>query len=238
MLRIVCNPDLMDIMLLRWFFDAASLWNFRDSTLLLLVQGFTVSIHWYVVPTGKDNVIVSAGRSKVIPAGLKIYLGLDLHVVCENESDNSKENSDKSLVKEQVSQDKSSFVGGYGSNTSEVEPKKVRKNDGAPIIEDWVSDDEEQDGSKPKSEKKTVIPTDAKKEFAKLENIENPFKKSVRVKGVNVVKSSAYWVWRPTKSNDASLAFKRHNYIDARGRSKASHTMMIKDLLTVDAQGT
>ncbi|GKC40374.1 hypothetical protein Tco_1052758, partial [Tanacetum coccineum] len=33
----------------------------------------------YVVPTGKDNVIVSAGRSKVIPAGLKIYLGLDLH---------------------------------------------------------------------------------------------------------------------------------------------------------------
>ncbi|GKB97446.1 hypothetical protein Tco_0983583, partial [Tanacetum coccineum] len=32
----------------------------------------------YVVPTGKDNVTVSAGRSKVIPAGLKIYLGLDL----------------------------------------------------------------------------------------------------------------------------------------------------------------
>ncbi|GKD66640.1 hypothetical protein Tco_1308748, partial [Tanacetum coccineum] len=29
----------------------------------------------YVVPTGKDNVIVSTGRTKVIPAGLKIYLG-------------------------------------------------------------------------------------------------------------------------------------------------------------------
>ncbi|GJR96608.1 putative ribonuclease H-like domain-containing protein [Tanacetum coccineum] len=42
---------------------------------------------------------------------------------------------------------------------------------------------------------------------------------AVRVKGVNAVKSSAYWVWRPTKSNGASLAFKRHNYIDARGRS-------------------
>ncbi|GKF48921.1 hypothetical protein Tco_0142172 [Tanacetum coccineum] len=41
----------------------------------------------------------------------------------------------------------------------------------------------------------------------------------VRAKGVNVVKSSAYWVWRPTKPNGASLAFKRHNYIDARGRS-------------------
>ncbi|GKD00613.1 ribonuclease H-like domain-containing protein [Tanacetum coccineum] len=65
------------------------------------------------------------------------------NVVCENESDNSKQNSNKSLVKEQVSQDKSSFVNGYGPNTSKsvskVEPKKVRKNDGAPIIKDWVS---------------------------------------------------------------------------------------------------
>ncbi|GKE86940.1 hypothetical protein Tco_1560682 [Tanacetum coccineum] len=39
----------------------------------------------------------------------------------------------------------------------------------------------------------------------------------VRVKGVNAVKSSSYWVWVPTKPNGASLAFKRHNYIDARG---------------------
>ncbi|GKE79168.1 hypothetical protein Tco_1545288, partial [Tanacetum coccineum] len=41
----------------------------------------------------------------------------------------------------------------------------------------------------------------------------------VRAKKVNVVKTSACWVWRPTKPNGASLAFKRHNYIDARGRS-------------------
>ncbi|GKA27632.1 hypothetical protein Tco_0713800, partial [Tanacetum coccineum] len=116
-MRIVCNPDLMDFMLLRWFFDVASSWNFEASTLLLLVQGFTVSIHWfvllllldvalaaahsqvsilklksedlsrnlkyvvvkvpagrYVVPTGKDNVIVSAGRAKVIPAGRTILV--------------------------------------------------------------------------------------------------------------------------------------------------------------------
>ncbi|GJR16781.1 ribonuclease H-like domain-containing protein [Tanacetum coccineum] len=38
----------------------------------------------------------------------------------------------------------------------------------------------EQDESKPKSEKKTVIPTAAKKDFAKLENHKKPFKKSVR----------------------------------------------------------
>ncbi|GJU11043.1 putative ribonuclease H-like domain-containing protein [Tanacetum coccineum] len=44
---------------------------------------------------------------------------------------------------------------------------------------------------------------------------------AVRAKGVNAVKTSACWVWRPTKPNGASLAFKRHNYIDARGRSKS-----------------
>ncbi|GJX73120.1 hypothetical protein Tco_0311715 [Tanacetum coccineum] len=72
-------------------------------------------------------------------------------------------------------------VEGCGSNTSknvsEVEPKKVRKNNDAPIIEDWVSDDEEQefaqeDGSKTKPEKKTVIPTAAK--------IEKPVRKPVK----------------------------------------------------------
>ncbi|GKF91117.1 hypothetical protein Tco_0274818, partial [Tanacetum coccineum] len=40
------------------------------------------------------------------------------NVGCENESNNSKENSNKSLVEEQVSQVKSSFVEGCGSNTS------------------------------------------------------------------------------------------------------------------------
>ncbi|GJX86150.1 putative ribonuclease H-like domain-containing protein [Tanacetum coccineum] len=43
---------------------------------------------------------------------------------------------------------------------------------------------------------------------------------AVRAKRVNAVKTSACWVWRSTKPNGASLAFKRHNYIDARGISK------------------
>ncbi|GJS85863.1 putative ribonuclease H-like domain-containing protein [Tanacetum coccineum] len=42
---------------------------------------------------------------------------------------------------------------------------------------------------------------------------------AVRAKRVNVVKTSACWVWRPTRPNGASLVFKRHNYIDAQGRS-------------------
>ncbi|GJY22687.1 hypothetical protein Tco_0396345 [Tanacetum coccineum] len=96
------------------------------------------------------------------------------NVVYEKESDNSKENSVKSLVQE--SQVKSSFVEGCESNTSknvsEVELKKFRKNNDVPIIKDWVSDDEEQDESITKPEKKTVTPTAAK--------IEKPVKKSVR----------------------------------------------------------
>ncbi|GJX83719.1 ribonuclease H-like domain-containing protein [Tanacetum coccineum] len=92
------------------------------------------------------------------------------------ESDNSKENYDKSLVKELESQVKSRFVKGCGSNTSErvseVEPKKFRENKDAPIIEDWESDDEEQDESITKPEKKTITPSAAK--------IEKPVRKSVR----------------------------------------------------------
>ncbi|GJX85988.1 hypothetical protein Tco_0336762, partial [Tanacetum coccineum] len=80
------------------------------------------------------------------------------------------------MVKEQESQVKSSFVEGCGSNTSknvsEVEPKKVRKNNDAPIIEDWVSDDEDEVESPVVVKKKTVIPTAAK--------IEKPVRKPVR----------------------------------------------------------
>ncbi|GJW45822.1 retrovirus-related pol polyprotein from transposon TNT 1-94 [Tanacetum coccineum] len=51
--------------------------------------------------------------------------------------------------------------------SSEEEPKVVRKNDDAPIIEEWVSDDEKEDVSQPKIEKKTVMSSIVKKEFVK-----------------------------------------------------------------------
>ncbi|GJX02075.1 hypothetical protein Tco_0185988 [Tanacetum coccineum] len=44
-------------------------------------------------------------------------------------------------------------------------PKKARENNYAPIIEDWVSDDEDDVESIPKVDKKTVIHTATKKEF-------------------------------------------------------------------------
>ncbi|GJV29148.1 hypothetical protein Tco_1385596 [Tanacetum coccineum] len=43
--------------------------------------------------------------------------------------------------------------------------KVVRKNDDAPIIEEWVSDDEEEDVSQPKIEKKTIRPKQSTNRF-------------------------------------------------------------------------
>nr|GFB81780.1 hypothetical protein [Tanacetum cinerariifolium] len=51
----------------------------------------------------------------------------------------------------------------------------------------------------------------------------------VRAKRINAVKASTCWVWIPTRPNGASLVFKRHNYIDARGRSKLVMAWVITD---------
>ncbi|GJS97343.1 ribonuclease H-like domain-containing protein [Tanacetum coccineum] len=64
--------------------------------------------------------------------------------------------------------------------SSEEKPKVVRKNDDAPIIEEWVSDDEEEDVSQPKIEKKTVRPSIVKKEFVKSKQQEKTTRKTVK----------------------------------------------------------
>ncbi|GJW23423.1 hypothetical protein Tco_0034045 [Tanacetum coccineum] len=64
--------------------------------------------------------------------------------------------------------------------SSEEEPKVVRKNDDAPIIEEWVSDDEEEDVSQPKIEKKTVRPSIVKKEFVKSKQQEKTARKTIK----------------------------------------------------------
>ncbi|GJX82730.1 putative ribonuclease H-like domain-containing protein [Tanacetum coccineum] len=106
------------------------------------------------------------------------------------------------------------------AKTSVDKPKAVRKNNCAPIIKDWVSDSDEEDVPQAKIQKKTVIPSFAKIEFVKSkEQVKYPRKTTVKqavnnaarpkavlnaVKGnqVNVVKASAYWVWKPkTKGN-------------------------------------
>ncbi|GJS45768.1 ribonuclease H-like domain-containing protein [Tanacetum coccineum] len=125
------------------------------------------------------------------------------------------------------------FVG-YGpkpsKSVSEDTSNEVKESPDVPLVEELVSDD--------KLEKKTVFLTVAKMEFVRLKQQEKPVRKPVKPKAVNtarpnsavvnavranqvnVVKASACWVWRPTKLNSASITLKRHNYVDARGRSK------------------
>ncbi|GJW48381.1 putative ribonuclease H-like domain-containing protein [Tanacetum coccineum] len=62
---------------------------------------------------------------------------------------------------------------------SESKPKAVKKNNGAPIIKDWVSDDEEEDVSQPKIEKKTVRPSIAKIESVKPKQQKKTARKTV-----------------------------------------------------------
>ncbi|GKA04047.1 putative ribonuclease H-like domain-containing protein [Tanacetum coccineum] len=64
--------------------------------------------------------------------------------------------------------------------SSEEEPKVVRKNNDAPIIEEWVLDVEEEDVSQPKIEKKTVRPSIVKKIFVKSKQQEKIARKTVK----------------------------------------------------------
>ncbi|GJS54805.1 putative ribonuclease H-like domain-containing protein [Tanacetum coccineum] len=159
---------------------------------------------------------------------------------CDKESNNSKENTDDSLEQHQMTDSETSSFESplkvdkdwkekffYPANhVSEVEPKKVRKNNDAPIIEDWVSDDEDEVES---HVVKTDIPTAAKIEkpvrkpvrYAEMYrpvntvrsvNTGRPFStarqnvNTVRARGFNAVKPSACWVWKPIKPNGASLS--------------------------------
>ncbi|GJZ52577.1 ribonuclease H-like domain-containing protein [Tanacetum coccineum] len=73
---------------------------------------------------------------------------------------------------------------GYGVKVdkcvSETSPKEIKKTPDALIIEDWVSNDEEQDKSKPKSKKKTIIPTVKKKEFVKAKQDDKIVRNTVK----------------------------------------------------------
>ncbi|GJS88067.1 putative ribonuclease H-like domain-containing protein [Tanacetum coccineum] len=95
--------------------------------------------------------------------------------VCNRESNNSKENTDDSLTQQpktvvtplKVDKDWREKFFHPANHIRVEEPKKARENTDAPIIEDWVSDDEEEVESIPKVEKKADVPTVTKKESVK-----------------------------------------------------------------------
>ncbi|GKA44951.1 putative ribonuclease H-like domain-containing protein, partial [Tanacetum coccineum] len=111
--------------------------------------------------------------------------------VCNRESNNSKENTDNSLTQQpKTGTETSSVVSPLkvdkawrekffypGNHVRVEEPKKARENTDAPIIEDWVSADEEEVESIPKEEKKADVPIATKKESVKTVN---PSRRSVR----------------------------------------------------------
>nr|GEV05773.1 hypothetical protein [Tanacetum cinerariifolium] len=66
------------------------------------------------------------------------------------------------------------------AKSSKKETKVVRKNDDAPIIEEWVSDNKEENVSQPKIEKKTVRPSIVKKEFVKSNQQEKTARKTIK----------------------------------------------------------
>nr|GEX02251.1 hypothetical protein [Tanacetum cinerariifolium] len=66
------------------------------------------------------------------------------------------------------------------AKSSKEGPKVVRKNDDAPIIKEWVSDNEEEDVSQPKIEEKIVRPSIAKIEFVKSKQQKKTARKTVK----------------------------------------------------------
>ncbi|GJZ34333.1 hypothetical protein Tco_0580150 [Tanacetum coccineum] len=101
--------------------------------------------------------------------------------VCDRESNNSKENTDDLLTQKSKSVTETSSVVptlkvdkkwkeklfNQANNDRLEEPKKTRENMDAPIIEDWVSDDEEEVKSISKEEKKANVPIATEKESLK-----------------------------------------------------------------------
>ncbi|GJX43379.1 hypothetical protein Tco_0260055 [Tanacetum coccineum] len=102
-----------------------------------------------------------------------------------SESANSMENTNDSLKQQQKTDSKTRSVKSPlkvdkdwkekffcpANQVREEEPKKARENNDAPLIEEWVSDDEDEVESTVMVKKKTVIPTSAK--------IEKPVRKRV-----------------------------------------------------------
>ncbi|GKA67888.1 hypothetical protein Tco_0767805, partial [Tanacetum coccineum] len=66
------------------------------------------------------------------------------------------------------------------AKASEAKPKAVRKNNGAPIIEDWVSDSEEENVSQTKIEKKTAKPSFVKIDFVKTKQTNKTNRKTAK----------------------------------------------------------
>nr|GEU38234.1 retrovirus-related Pol polyprotein from transposon TNT 1-94 [Tanacetum cinerariifolium] len=138
------------------------------------------------------------------------------------------------------------YTGSYGVKCIEVVTHKssvkisahIKENNGAPLIKDWESNEEDEVESPPEKERKTIKPIVDKVEleihkqndkparrpvkYAKMYRTQRPrVLNAVRANKDKAVKALACWVCRPIKLESASIVLKKHTYIDARGRSKS-----------------
>ncbi|GKA90312.1 putative ribonuclease H-like domain-containing protein, partial [Tanacetum coccineum] len=140
---------------------------------------------------------------------------------CDKESDNSKENTNDSLEKEQVTNNESSSV---------ESPLKFDKETVIDWKEIFFHTAKNVECVKPKNDEKHV----KKIVRPKVVNTARPYRapvNTVRANRLNAVKPSACWVWRPSGPNGASLVFNRCNYIDAQGRSKSTSRNLMEVML-------
>nr|GEV32372.1 hypothetical protein [Tanacetum cinerariifolium] len=71
-------------------------------------------------------------------------------------------------------------VENYDAKTSETKPKEFWKNNDAPIIEEWVLDDEDEEVTQPKIKQKTVKPSIPRIEFVKPKQPKKKARKTVK----------------------------------------------------------
>ncbi|GJZ97913.1 hypothetical protein Tco_0670366 [Tanacetum coccineum] len=218
----------------------------------------------YIIDPKKVLIVSYCGLDEFKEPKFKAY-GSDnskqeSNIVCDQKSDDSKENFDDSVVKEQVSKDTSSFVDSslnvdketvfpVDKKVASVKPKNHEKSvkKSVRVNYNYTANRTHPNaqrnmvpravlmktGLKPFNTARTVNAAQHKsivfsaKPMAQAINTARPKAVKtarpnsaiVKVNHENAVKASACWVWRPTKPNSASITLKKHNYIDARGRS-------------------
>ncbi|GJR54889.1 putative ribonuclease H-like domain-containing protein [Tanacetum coccineum] len=102
------------------------------------------------------------------------------------------------------------------AKASADKPKAVRKNNGDPIVEDWVSDSEEEDMNQAKIQKKYGKNVNT----ARLKAVVNAARPKAVVndvkgnRGVIVLKASAYWVLKPKTKGNPQIGLQDQGVID------------------------
>ncbi|GJY68648.1 hypothetical protein Tco_0471630 [Tanacetum coccineum] len=114
-------------------------------------------------------------------------------------------------------------------SVSENSSNEIKKTSGAPIIEDWVFDYDEDETSELANVQKPKQADQPRKISQNPRNNRKRVTSAVGEQGIDAVKSKACWVWRPklkvldhVSKNSRSYICKQFDYVDPTGRVKIS----------------